>query len=157
MSVRALNVNWLSRLVAIAILLLAAVSTLGPPSLGYQPAYPAAAGRALSPFAGNQTTTTTVTTTFVSTTTSVQLSRSNQTVTSTVTTSVFSNSDLTTTILAVLAIAALVIAVYAVLKRPRTRSAGTSASVSRVIICPTCGTSNKPSAAFCRKCRTQFR
>ena len=151
-----MNVPRLLQTLTILILVTATISVVEKPSFGFQP-YPESTALNAQEVATNQTITATVT--VVNVTTSTALSAYNLTVTSTVTTSVFSNSDLTTTILSVVAVAALVIAVYALVKRPRSGPTGpfSGPAVSRVVVCPTCGTSNNPGAAFCRKCRTQLR
>ena len=96
--------------------------------------------------------------TTVTDTTSVETVTFNQTITTTVTTPIFGEYDITSVILTVVAVAALVIALYALSKRSRSRPATPAApAVTRVIICPSCRASNKPGAAFCRKCRTQLR
>jgi hypothetical protein len=123
-------------------------------------------GVAQSPAALTSTTNTTVTVASITTTTEISIrnltSWRNITVVSNVTTPVLSNSDVTTVVLAIVAVAALVIAVYSLLKkRTPARPTGPAgqypvASVSRVTICPSCGTSNKPTATYCRRCRTRL-
>jgi len=149
----------LLRWVVILPLVISAASIISSPGVSYQPSQYSVVGIGIEHIAANETTTTqsaTVTSSLTSVVTTTVTS--NQTITATTTISMFGNSDLITLVLAAVAVAALVIAVFALLRRPRARSAGpAAASVSRVIICPTCGTSNKPGATYCRKCRTQLR
>lgn len=90
---------------------------------------------------------------------------SNITVISTVTTSMLSVSDYTTFGLAAVAGAALIIAIFSLLRhRSSVRAprlpppAGSyTGGPGRALICPSCGTSNKPNSSFCRRCQARLR
>ena len=144
-----------SRIGVIVLLLIAFVTLVWTSPLGYSQT---ATTQSVTAPMTTTTSISTLTETNVSTTTSV----TTYNYTSTTTTSMITTSDVTTIALAAVAVAALVIAVFALMKRRgQTMRPGSTApmpysGLMRALVCPSCGTSNKPGANFCRRCRTRL-
>ena len=109
------------------------------------------------------------TTTIAVTTTTTNLSIRIVTITiisnTTSTVSVLGNSDYLTVALAAVAVAAIIVAIYALSRRPK-RVPGPPVGLggprltpppSGFITCPSCRTQNRTSATFCRRCRARLR